>query len=324
MSRSGWKYFWLGLGLAAGFVSASSAAAATEQTVKSPPPMPPMRSPVDFFRELLAMNPAERQSALTNRPPEIQRGILAKLHEYESLNPEECKLRLQVTELHYYLLQLLVTPTTNRPAQLQLIPEETRKLVRGRLEQWDSLPDELKKRLLENEATIRYFTERAVHSPPLPGRPAEIMPPGDRERFDQSLRRWQSLSVDERHVIVKHFKEIFDLSPEEKANILARLSEPERRQIEKTLQSFEKLPPMQRVQCMRSFEKFTSLSPEERRQFLKDASRWEVMSPTERQTWRDLVYNLSHGPPLPPGLGRPPNLPIMPGPPKTTRVTRTN
>jgi hypothetical protein len=283
-----------------------------------------MASPIDFFRELLEMNPRERQSALANRSPESQRRILAKLHEYESLKPEECKLRLQVTELHYYLVRFLATPATNRLAQLKLVPEEPRKLVQSRLEQWDSLPDELKQRLLENEATIRYFTERAVHSVPMPGRSPEALPPADQEKLEQSMHRWQSLSVEERRVIVKHFKEIFELSPEEKANVLARLSEPERRQIEKTLESFEKLPPMQRIQCMRSFEKFAGLSREERRQFLTDASRWEVMSPTQRQTWRDLVYSLSHGPPLPPGLGGPPRPPLPPKRPDTAQVSGTN
>ena len=36
------------------------------------PPLPPSRSPISFFRELLAMNAAERKQALTNRSPESQ------------------------------------------------------------------------------------------------------------------------------------------------------------------------------------------------------------------------------------------------------------
>jgi uncharacterized protein DUF3106 len=317
MSNFGQKGFCLGLAVGLQLASGCLAAQVTNQVVGSP--MPPARSPVDSFRELLAMNPAERRGFLTNRPPESQKRILEKIQEYQSLPPEDCELRLRVTELHYYLMQLLETAPTNRPAQLNLIPEKTRKLVEDRLEQWDSLPDELKQQLLENEAMLHYFTERAVASPPRPGQPPERMTPSDREKLDQSLRRWQSLTPEERGSILKHFRKLFDLTVEEKANVLATLSEPERRQIEKTLESFENLPPIQRAKCLRSLPKFASLSAEERRQFLKDASRWEVMTPTERQAWRDLVYNLGHGPPLPPGLdGLPPRPPVMPRPANTT------
>ncbi len=45
------------------------------------------RSPVDLFRELLAMTRAERRAHLTNRPPASQKLILAKLREYESMRP---------------------------------------------------------------------------------------------------------------------------------------------------------------------------------------------------------------------------------------------
>src|ERR1700722_4130702 len=40
------------------------------------------RSPVDFFRQLLAMSPDERDNFLTNHPPEIRKRILAKVAEY--------------------------------------------------------------------------------------------------------------------------------------------------------------------------------------------------------------------------------------------------
>src|SRR5204863_5325794 len=43
--------------------------------------IPKLKSPVEAFRNLLAMSPAERRRALTNRPPEVQKRILAKLLE---------------------------------------------------------------------------------------------------------------------------------------------------------------------------------------------------------------------------------------------------
>jgi len=316
MNRLKRRTFWLGVGLAV--LTSFAASGATEPAFTSPAPMPPARSPVDFFRELLAMNPSEWRNFLTNRPAETQKQILAKLHEYASLKPEECKLRLQVTELHFYLVRLLATPATNRAFQLEQIPAATRKLVQDRLEQWDSLPEDLKQRLRENEVMIRYFTERAVHSP-RPGQPVEQMSSSDRQKLEEALRRWQSLSQEQRATILRRFRDLFELTGEEKAHVLSTLSEQERHQMEKTLEGFGNLTPMQRVQCFRSFEKFAGLTPPERQQFLKDAGRWEAMTPTERQTWRDLVYNLGHGPPLPPGLGGPPKPPVAPRQTNNTR-----
>src|SRR5208282_4472360 len=50
-----------------------------------PPSLPQPKSPVDFFRALLAMSLVERQNALTNRPAAIRARILVKLNEYEAL-----------------------------------------------------------------------------------------------------------------------------------------------------------------------------------------------------------------------------------------------
>ena len=323
MNPLGQRSFWIGVLLGAQAVFVSFAAEAPNPSALSP--MPPVRSPVEYFRELLAMNPAERRNSLTNRPLESQRRILAKVHEYESLRPEECKLRLEATELHYYLVQLLGAPATNRAAQLKLIPQETLKLVEDRLEEWDSLPDGLKQLVLENEAMIDYFTKRPVSLPPMPGPQSEAISPSEREKLDESLRRWRSLTPEERGSVLKHFKRLFDITPQEKTNILATLSDPERHQVERTLQTFANLTPLQKAQCIRSFEKFASLSPQDRQQFLKDASRWEVMTPTQRQTWRDLVYNLSHGPPMPPGMGGPPRPPLPKQQlPRGALVTNTN
>ena len=58
-------------------------------------------SPVYFFRQLLAMTPQEREDYLTNRPPEIHERILAKVHEYLALEPDERELRLRATELRW-------------------------------------------------------------------------------------------------------------------------------------------------------------------------------------------------------------------------------
>jgi hypothetical protein len=284
------------------------------------PQLPPNRSPIDFFRELLHQNPSERTQSLTNRSPESQKLILAKVREYESLSPEDCELRLRVTELHFYLVPLMNTPATNRAVQLAQIPSDTRKLVEDRLEQWDKLTLESQKDLLQNETTLRALSDMDPRSPePTIAKLTE----GQRAELEAGIRRWQGLSAEQRRGTVTRFQLFFELTEEEKQKVLGTLSEAERQQLDRTLDSFSKLTPLQRAQCVRSFEKFTSLSPDERQQFLKNAARWQALSPSQRQLWRDLVYNLSHQPPMPPAAGLPPVPPPGPGrlPPSPAGLT---
>jgi Protein of unknown function (DUF3106) len=279
---------------------------------ESPPPLPPAQSPISFFRELLAMSGAERKQALTNRSLEGQKLILAKVREYESLPPDELELRLRVTELRWYLLPLMNSPATNRPAELAMIPGANRKLVEDRLQEWDKLPPDVQKELLANQATITYMAD-------LEGRTAEQrrqmvanIPPARREILESGINRWGSMSDEQRRKILERFKGFFDLSSQEKQKALNTLSAPERRQIESTLRMFGSLPPDQRNQVIRSFGKFAGLSPAERQQFLKSAERWKLLSPAERQAWREVVRR------LPPP--EPPDLPPMPPAPHVTRA----
>ena len=105
------------------------------------------------------------------------------------------------------------------------------------------------------------------------------------------------------------FKDFFELTPQEKQRALSTVSEAEQKQMEKTLQTYEKLSPAQRLQCIRSFEKFAGMSLADRQAFLKNAERWKLMSPTERAAWRKLV---TYAPLLPPMPVRPAQMPPMP------------
>ena len=252
------------------------------------------------------MTPAELRESLANRSPESQKLILAKVREYKALTSEQRELRLRVTELRWYLLPLLSTPATNRPARLELVPSDLRKLVEDRLEQWDRLSGEAQKQVLDNESTIQFYFELAASSPERRAQTMTNIPPQMRENLEFGLRRWQALTPEQRVAVFSHVREFFDVTPFEKERILGTLSEPERVQIEKTLRTFEGLTMSQRLQCLKSFQKFASLPAEERLQFLKNAERWKVMTPTERQSWRNLVAALSQQPPLPPGLNAPP------------------
>ena len=260
------------------------------------PPMPPqVQPPVAFFRKLLAMTPAEQENYLTNRSPEIRGRILAKIREYQALDPAEREMRLRATELRWYLLPLLRTPPADRAARLAAVPDDLRDLVKARLAQWDILLPALQQEFLENERALRYFSHvDATNNPPLPGGGGGRTPP------DSDLARWNALSEEQRQRITVQFNQFFELKPLEKQKTLGTLPPLERRQMEKTLQTFDQLPPLQRRECVHAFTKFAGMSPPDRAEFLKNAERWSQMSPQERRTWRDLVANVPKWPSLPP------------------------
>lgn len=311
---------WLGVSPLNGPVFAQSSPVPTPPAQKVPSAIlpPPAKCPVDFFRDLLAMEPAERVRFLTNRPAASQKLLLAKLHEYDALKPEQRDLRLQATELRWYLLPLMSMPPSDRAAQLTNVPVKIRELITDRLQVWDSLPADAQKRLLHPAAD--YLSKPPVQPaslrPPMP--PA--LPPERQAHLEAGIRDWQNKTEAEREDIVEHFNEWFELSAREQAKTLTGISEPERVQMEKTFEKFRNLSSAQRGACLRSFQKFASMSLAERQQFLENVERWKQMTPSERQTWKDLVYNLGSQPPLPPGLGSPPMPPRAPRTPPVPGV----
>ena len=247
------------------------------------PPMPAVQSPVTYFRQLLMMSPAERNTSLASRTPEARARILAKVREYKALNPDEREVRLGATELRWYLTPLMKLAPADRPGMLAQVPAELLPLVNSRLLQWDALPPSLKDEFLANEKTLHYLTQTSVPSA-------------------------TNLQPDK---LAGQFGRFFELTPKEKQDLLGMLSATERAQMEKTLQTFEQLPLQQRAQCVRNYAKFAGMSGAERAEFLKNAESWSKMSPQERQAWRDLVANVPLWPPgpavIPPPL--PPTVP---------------
>jgi hypothetical protein len=322
MIRSWQVRCWLAAVFAVGQFAAFQLIAETATNIRAPqklfstttnlllPLIPHSKSPVDFFRELLALTPAGRENYLTNRPPEIRNRILAKVREYEALDPNERELRLRATELRWYLLPLLHESPTNRTARLATIPDDLQPLVKNRLRQWDILPPTLQAEFLESERTLRYFTHvDPAHSPSLPP-----LPQDQRRRHNPrgpDLAHWDKLSEDQRQKITAQCSRFFELTPMEKKKTLNTLSDAERQQMEKTLETFGKLPPAQRLKCIRAFTEFAGLSVQEKQDFLKNAQRWAQMSPKDRQTWRDLVTHVPEWPPLPSALIMPPMPPAF-------------
>ena len=257
---------------------------------------PPPTAPVAFFRQLLAMSPAERSAALTNRPPESRDRIKAKIREYLALDADERELRLRATELRWYLAPLFRLTVASRDSRLAQVPEDLRAIVKSRLAQWDALTPELQQEFLNNDKTLHYLAR---------------VEPTNTVATSPELQK-----------ISEQFNQFFELTPAEKSQTLNTLSDAERAAMAQTLAAFEKLPAKQRLQCTRNYAKFAGMSGAERAEFLKNAERWSQMSPKERQSWRDLVAHVPMMPPMPPA-----NVPadLMPHPtPKPTRAVVTN
>jgi hypothetical protein len=278
-------------------------------TTNNPPLVAHGNSPVDVFRQLLAMTPDERDKFLVIYPTEIRTRILAKVDDYEAMDPNERALRLRATELRWYLMPLLRDAPTNRAAPLAQMPDDIRDLVESRLTEWTILPPQLKQEFLDNEHILRSFADVDTTNSTTGGAVAELS--GD-ERA-----RWNSLSEIERQQVAAGFNQFFSLNAEEKQKTLNTLSEAERQQMEKTLQTFESMPATQRAECVNAFTKFAGMSAMEKAEFLKNAERWSEMSPAERQAWRDLVVNVPQWPPLPIGF-------MPPAPPDTSPAVATN
>jgi hypothetical protein len=300
------RQFCLGLVLAIGqllgvelIALAQAPASVVASEVNVPRPIT-LRCPVEFFRELLAMEPQEQEKALVNRAN--RKEILAKIAEYQALrerDPNQCELKLKATELRWYLQRVMEVPAAGRPGLLAGVPEKDRKLVEVRLRYWESLPVAVQRQLQTNEIARGYFSlppEQRNPEAPMPTDPLFLMPGEQRQK------------------ILASFARFFDFTSEEQERVLRTLSEPERQQIEKTLKHFEQFSPARRADCVHWFGKFENLTPEERQQFLKNAERWKVMTPAERQEWKNLVGTLAIMPPFTPDLDLPPLPTSSPGP----------
>ena len=288
-----------------------------EMSALGPPQLPVIKPPVEFFRELLAMTPGERKRALASRSEETQKRTLEKLQEYENMPADDRQLRLDATELRWYLAPLMAVAPSNRLESLKTLPETMRPLVESRLVAWDKLPPSVQKALLDNRVAITYFTESSRVSPDTQRQSLSGMNPQARERLEKELARWHQLPEKERQQLLERFNEFFDLTAPEKQKALATLSDPERRQIERSLKTFGNLTPQQRVKCIQGFTQFASMSSAERQSFFRNVERWKAMPPEQRQAWRDLVAKLN-APPLPSDYSLPPLPPRNPRSPKTS------
>lgn len=272
----------------------------------APPPVPELKSPVNQFRELLALPAAERESRLTNRPPEIRKRILAKLQEYEAMKPDERELQLRTTQLRWYLVSFRGMSPNDRATQVAMVPEADRELVKSHLDSWDRLPSDEQKDILAYEKALEAFqAQRFTNANAL------VPPPPPSKEALKNLNAFLQLPPEKRGQMYADFQEFFQLSEAEREKALGTLSPNEQLQITAALRKFEKLPTPQRDRCLKSLAKFSNMSETERGEFLKNAERWRELSSEERQAWRNLINKVAFRPPLPPSIIFPP-MPPMP------------
>jgi hypothetical protein len=267
----------------------------------------PHLSPVEYFRGLLGMAPAEREVVLAGKSPAEIKVILDKVREYEALPRAVREARLHQTELHWHLLNLIRLENPDRPAELQQVSPLDQPMMLDTLAQWDDLPAATRKVLLEKEDFLRTYLEWAVRSPSGRKDLLEKLPANRRARWRTEWLRWQGLPEEQRAALCGQFRQFFTLPEREQRQTINTFSDAERRDMESVLRTFDQLPPAERQACINGFGKFATLTAEERSQFLRNAQRWEAMSVHERQVWRELVEQLPPMPPLPPGF---PALPL--------------
>ena len=293
------------------------AAAAIGQTIPAPaaagrsvpaPPLPPVA--LDF-RQLLAMTPAEREKTLAARSPQDRQLLEAKLKEYDSLSPEEREARLKSLQLRLYLRPLMKMDESNRVERLATIPEADREMITKRLKLWDQLSPELQKQFLDNEVALRILLQPELAVPI--GSANQSLSDQRKLQIEKAIERWRLLPDGERRRIHEHFQLFFELDEEEKNKRLEDLNQDERRQIERTVRIFERLPAQKREACLAGLERFTQLSRQEREQFLKNAQLWQNLSPDQRKLCRELVmrYGVPQPPPLPSAPTRTPAVPTQ-------------
>ena len=290
-----------GLLLNAGQETTTTAAEA-RTSIPAPPLLVPSKSPIDYFRQLLAASTVERGALLGGKSAEHRRVLEASLQTYDNLPADEREVRLRTMELRYHFNAVLRGPATNRTVRLQALPQLYREAVASRLNYWDGLPPDLQQQLQEHERVIRVLglgvTKTNFATLPV------------RANLDQ----WKALPKARRKQIEEGFSRVFEMTEIERAAafeaIAGKLSAAEREQMEKAMTAFRTRSPSQRAQVLSGFQKFAGLSAEERQQFMRNAEVWANMKPSDRQKWRETVAKLPPMPPMPPGFNLPPTPPI--------------
>lgn len=273
------------------------------------------KSGLDYFRQLLAASPEERQKLLVGRSAEHREVLENGLRKYDALAPAERDHGLRLMALRFHLASLMAVAPSNREGRLKQVPLSERVLVEQRLRIWDQLPPEDQKDLLQKERLARVVGVLVPSPRPARGR----LSPGNTtsnewRQMESSLGLLNALSEAKRARIQANFERLFQLpDPAQASEELEslQLGPAELDLMKKALERFRRIPRPQRDACLENFKKLSQLPPQEMRQFLRNAEEWKKMSPEDRAQWRMLVNKLMPLPPLPPGFSLPPSPPNL-------------
>ncbi len=248
------------------------------------------------------MTPQERENYLTNRPPEIRDRILAKVSEYLALDPDERELRLRCDGI------ALVSA-----AAAARIAHQSRRAPGAGAGQSSRSGQKPARTMGRAAAAVAagIFGQR-TNAALFLARGLDKRSPAPGRARSTDRRAGTPCPEANRQAITAQFNQFFELTPDEKQKTLNTLSASERAQMEKTLQTFGKLPPAQRAQCIRAFTEFAGMIAAGTRGISEKRRALVAMTPKERQAWRDLVAQVPLWPPLPPAIIMPPKPPPLP------------
>jgi len=266
------------------------------------------RSPLEAFRKLLVMSPEQRQAELSKRSARSAKLLQRKLAEYDAMEPGLRELRLQATELGYYLNPLLTRSKKEREISLKHMPQKFASLIRVRLEKWDQLPREMKDGIRKNRwmmhAVLRYGPKFAGSAL------AKRLPASTSRDAEEHIKAWQSLTPEKQEQLLQSFNTFFSLNSDEQERVIARLPEYQRAKVFATLGEIQRLPEASRRECMNALQRFIAMDAKQRMAFFHNAEEWKKLSEVEKKSWRTVVKDFakpapSEFPPVPPGMGQP-------------------
>lgn len=254
------------------------------------PPFPIYRPPTETFRDLLKMTPAQLDQRLTNQLPQLRHQLEAKIHEYQAMPPAAREALLHATELHDYLQYFIKNPSLNRPQQLTSVPDEYRREVSDRLNQFYVLPPEFQEEALSQASTADYFmgpgTPPPRVQPPMP----PLMAPSN------PIKALSAMPAAERAQLFSSLEDFFELDPKEQQKIIGAVPADQRGEVARVLFQIKSQPREQREQTLQVIRTVAEMTDQQRQVFFSSAERWKAMSESERAIWLRLV---GHLPPAP-------------------------
>ena len=124
------------------------------------PPLPPGYSPVDFFRQLLAMSPEERDSTWRTVRRKSANAFSPRFTNIWRSTRTSGNCGCARRNCAGICCRCCAIRPRIRDAQLAQVPEDLRDLVKSRLLQWEILPPPLQQEFLDNERALSYFARR--------------------------------------------------------------------------------------------------------------------------------------------------------------------